>query len=400
MISLLGLALIHLAGAALRAALTSRAFTQVVRSPASGWYAVVLLYGLSLGAPGLVCIAALLAWLRFSRPRPAPSAPVLPLSFWLTLGTLAALMLARPWVPTQWDEFVWLAKARIESTGFATAATASLDPAQDLVPSGYPPLWPSLVAWLSLGVDSVSAHVGAASLLLVLCVATALETWWSRLRSGHPLLLIAVLATPFVWVHARSTYLDLPVGLLAVALLGLALAEDLVTATVLAVVLCALKDEGMVHVFAATAAIWVTAPVRSFKLLSLLLVGGLTAVLWRALLHVHGIANVDHAPTTPLWHWLPQALTLTAFHASDLWSWGVFWSIALALSLLPTEDRTLRALRWALAVNLVLSTGALLAGPEQVRVFAQNGTLLNRLLMQWWPVAAVLVLESRRQAPK
>jgi hypothetical protein len=255
-------------------------------------------------------------------------------------------------------------------------------------------LWPAAVAWVGLGVDSVSNHVSAGSLLVLLAAATALEAWWGTLQSKTWPWVLALAATPLVWVHARSTYLDLPMGLLSAALLGFALTEELAAATVLAVVLCAFKDEGIVHVLAASAALWLCAPRRSIKWLAPGLAGATTTALWRALTAANGITNVDHSVTLPAWRWSPDLVKHLALHASDVWSWGLFWGAAGAALVLPTTTATARALRWALGFNVALSSLALLSGPEQVRAFAENGTLINRLLMQWWPLAAVLVLTA------
>jgi hypothetical protein len=58
-----------------------------------------------------------------------------------------------------------------------------------------------------------------------------------------------------------------------------------------------------------------------------------------------------------------------------------------------------RGLGFALVANLAFMMVALLVGPERVRVFAENGTLLNRLLMQLWPLG-VLVIWFGLSAPR
>ena len=402
MISFVGLALLHLAGGLLRAAATRADWRQTLRSPASIWFALIALYALSLGLIGTVLGVALFIGLRsrltvrFAPVEVAPPSALSPGAPWAL--ALAVLILARPWVPTSWDEFVWLAKARLESLGFGTGARLALDASAHLVPSGYPPLWPAAVGWVSLGVDSLPAQVSAASLLVLMTLATAMEAWWPRLRSTPGWLVIAVLATPLFWVHARSTYVDLPLGLLAVALLGHVLAGELAAAVVLALVLSGLKDEGLAHVLATVGAVWLVSPRREWRQLTPAVAAVLAAAGWRAAAQFGGITNEDHTLSAPLWRWLPDLGRLLAFHASDLASWGVFWAIALAVGLRSTESST-RALRLGLLLNLTLSGAALLCGPEQVRVFAESGTLLNRLLMQWWPAAAVMVLlEGRRSA--
>ena len=58
-----------------------------------------------------------------------------------------------------------------------------------------------------------------------------------------------------------------------------------------------------------------------------------------------------------------------------------------------------RSVQVLLLANLAFVAFELLAGPERVRVFAENGTLVNRLLMQLWPIAALALLLALAQAP-
>ena len=293
-------------------------------------------------------------------------------------------------MPTEWDEFVWLGKARFESLGFGAGVQGALDPAQHVIPAGYPPLWPAAVGWLSLGHDAISTHVLAASLLVLLCAATVLETF----SSTRPLLLaLTVFAAPLVWVHFRSTYVDLPVGLLGVAVLGLLLKNPErppVLAAVLAMVLVGFKDEGLAQVLAATGAALLVH--RRWRLALPAILALVTIGTWRWLVYSHGIRLFDHALGVPQWDWIPRLVQLLAMHGSDLFSWGVFWAVTLAVMLMPSKNPTTRALRAMLLLLFVFTAAALLAGPERVRVFAENGTLINRLLLQFWPCAALLVI--------
>ncbi len=86
----------------------------------------------------------------------------------------------------------------------------------------------------------------------------------------------------------------------------------------------------------------------------------------------------------------PAMLKLLALHLGDLHSWGVFWAFAVGALLLAASPLA-RGLRVSLLLLFALTTAALLFGPERVRAFAENGTLLNRLLLQLWPTAALLI---------
>ncbi|MBL9037357.1 MAG: hypothetical protein JNG84_02475, partial [Archangium sp.] len=243
MSALLGLLALHAAGSVLMALLTRARVVDTLRSPTSTWAAIAGLFAVALGPAGGVLGAALLVTLWRTRTTPAtPSTP------WVPLAVLSALVLARPSVPTGWDEFVWLAKARIEALGFSEGVRAALDPALRVGPAGYPPLWPLAVSWVGLGVDALDAHVLAGSLLMLLSVASAAEAWWPTLitsRRGRLLGLAVALSAPLVWVHVRSTYLDLPLGLLAAATVGFLCTGRFGLASVVAVVMAGFKDEGL-----------------------------------------------------------------------------------------------------------------------------------------------------------
>jgi hypothetical protein len=392
-IALVGLALFHLAGAALRQALTRCGWKFALTSPSSSWFAISVAFACSLGPAGVVILIALTFVFLIGRPfalEPPPQGGKA-----RSLALLGLVVLARPPVPTWWDEFVWLGKARFESLGFGSGVLAALDPAQHVIPAGYPPLWPAAVGWLSLGHDALSTHVFAASLLVLLCAATALES----LTIERPRLLIfAVLAAaPLVWAHARSTYVDLPVGLLGVAIIGLLLRSTEthrppLLAAVLSVSLTGFKDEGLAQVLAATAAALLIQGIRHWRLALPAFLSLLTMGLWRWLVQSNEVPLFDHALGFPQVDWIPKLFQLLTLHASDLFSWGVFWAVTLGVVLLPSRDPTVRALRVMLVLLFFFLAVALLAGPERVRVFAENGTLLNRLLLQLWPCAAALVI--------
>lgn len=393
MIAFAGLVLLHVMGAVLRALVLRARLRDSLCAPSAMFLALGLLYASALGFAGLVLGTALLVCARLV-PRPVDE-PVRSLMPWAPAALFALLVLARPWVPTQWDEFVWLAKARFETQGFGAGVRAALEAGQHVIPAGYPPLWPATVGWLSLGVDVLEVHVVAASVLVCCCALVAAEAWWPLLRGSSGLLpsLGVALAAPFVWVHARSVYVDLPVGLLSVAVLGFLLTERVAPACAVAVALAGFKDEGVAHVIAATVGALAIKGVKKPFLhwLAPALLAVIASVTWRWLLHHRGVVVVDHAVGAPAVEWAPVLARLLVRHATDLPTWGVFWAAALAAALSPAASSPLRALRWAFVAGLVFVAGALVFGPERVRVFAENGTLLNRLLMQSWPTAALLL---------
>jgi len=389
----LGLLALHLMGAVMMALAARVRVLDALRSASSAWVAVAMLFAASLGPAGLLVGGALLAVLFASRSVLPSLTRGMP---WTVLAVVALLVLARPWVPTQWDEFIWLAKARLESQGFGAGVTAALDPALHVLPPGYPPLWPEAVSWVALGSDALEAQVLAGSLLLVLALGSAMEAWWPVVRRARPMVLISLAATctaPLVWVHLRSVYVDLPLGLLALALLGFLCSGRPGLASVVAVVMAGLKDEGLPQVLAATVGAMAVMGVQR-PLLPRLAPAGLAVLVvmtWRLLLARHDITVVDHALATPAWAWAPDLVRLLVLHAADVFSWGVFWAVVLSVALMRRDSPSVIALSWSLLASLAFIAAALLAGPERVRVFAENGTLINRLLMQLWPTAALLV---------
>ena len=122
--------------------------------------------------------------------------------------------------------------------------------------------------------------------------------------------------------------------------------------------------------------------------------GIVTGGTWRFLVYWHGVPLFDHALGWPQWDWIPRFVQLLALHATDIFSWGVFWAVVLGVMLRPSTNSAVRASRVMLSFLFLFTAAALLGGPERVRVFAENGTLLNRLLLQLWPCAAFLVIEG------
>jgi hypothetical protein len=145
---------------------------------------------------------------------------------------------------------------------------------------------------------------------------------------------------------------------------------------------------------AATLAAMAVHGFRKWRLAEPVLLAAVTMGIWRWLVHDNGVPLFDHALGMPDWRWIPKFFELLGMHASDVFSWGVFWAVTLGVALRPSRDPMVRAMRVMLLLLLAFTAVALLAGPERVRVFAENGTLLNRLLLQLWPCAAVLVMSA------
>jgi len=146
LIAFLGLAIFHLVGSVIRHFICRCGWRVALASPSSAWFAIAVAFAGSLGVAGMG-ILVVLGGVTALSPSLSPSGR----GRFFPLVILAVVVLARPWVPTAWDEFIWLGKARFESLGFGAGIQAALDPAQHVIPAGYPPLWPAAVGWLSLG---------------------------------------------------------------------------------------------------------------------------------------------------------------------------------------------------------------------------------------------------------
>jgi hypothetical protein len=226
-----------------------------------------------------------------------------------------------------------------------------------------------------------------------------------------PVTLALIGVTPLVFIHLRSAYADLPVGLLA-ATCTLRLAQsfdrgpsargDLAVAALCAASLAGLKDEGMAHV----AALGVAAIAIKLRLRDRLPLGpGLTVLAaaaipfngWRMLLLSHGVTDTDHRLSPPDFQSTGAVVHTIAMHLCDTRSWGALWPIAFACAaLVLVRGRMFRSVT-RFAALAFLAEGALLAaallfGPARVRAFAFEGTLVNRLLIQLAPPAGVMVM--------
>jgi hypothetical protein len=347
-------------------------------------------------------------------------------AFGVAAAVLALVVICRPAALVYWDSFVWLAKGRIESVGWGALRAASLDRSADVIPSGYPMFWPLASSWLSMGGRTMEAlAAGAAAMTLVtlmLFLDAVASTFADRAPSTGangalydpprwaPLALALVGITPLVFVHLRSAYADLPVGLLA-ATCTLRLSRcidrpdgrsgDLALAAMAAVGLAGLKDEGMAHVAALAIAV-IVLQLRSRERLPLapaMVVMAAAAIPfngWRMILHAHNVIDADHRPSAPDFAAAGAVGRSVLQHLADTRSWGALWPIAFACAALVLgRGKTFRSASRFAALAFVAEGGvlfaALLFGPDRVRVFAFEGTLINRLLIQLAPPAGVLL---------
>jgi hypothetical protein len=382
------------------------------------------LHPVVLAALLALAVAGRLAKGRAQRTAP-PNASAQGVS-WLGLAAavLTLVVVCRPATLVYWDSFVWLAKARIESEGWGALRTAALDRSADIVPSGYPLFWPMAASWLSMGghsMDALAAGAAAMTLVTLMLFLDAVgDTFYGEGgaydgRGARPRWAPAVLGllgvTPLVFVHLRSAYADLPVGLLA-ATCTLRVARsferhgeragDLAVAAIAAAALAGLKDEGAAHVAAMLVAavvlkLWSRERLPLWPVLVVFVAAAIPFNGWRVLLHQHHIGDFDHQPTAPDLGSAGAIGRTILGHLTDTRSWGALWPIAIACAaLVLARGRTFRAAtRFATLTFLgeaVLLLAALVFGPARVRVFAFEGTLVNRLLLQLVPPAGVMLV--------
>jgi hypothetical protein len=352
------------------------------------------------------------------------------LAFGIAAAALAVIVICRPPALAYWDSFVWLGKGRIESSGWGALKAASLDRTADVIPAGYPMFWPLASSWLSMGgrsMDALAAGAAAMTLLAVMLFLDAVAATFSERASGlpapgdhqrhdrprwAPLALALVAITPLVFVHLRSAYADLPVGLLA-ATCTLRLSRsldrtgvrsgDLAVACLAAAALAGLKDEGMAHVAALAVAVISLQLVSRERLplapaLAVMAAAAIPFNGWRMLLRAHGIVDSDHRPSAPDFAAAGTVGHTVLHHLADTRSWGALWPIAFGCAFLVllrvrggTFGAAARFAAMAFVAEGAMLYAALLFGPDRVRVFAFEGTLVNRLLIQLTPPAGVLL---------
>ncbi|MEI8256566.1 MAG: hypothetical protein WCJ30_12910 [Deltaproteobacteria bacterium] len=346
-------------------------------------------------------------------------------------AVLAGIAAVRAATPLYWDEFVWLAKSRVELGGWGALRTAALDPRAGVFPPGYPLLWSLAPAWLSAPWSRTPLSIAtwwmqiAAVALWLWSVREALRASPSRDEGSPWSVALAALmlgATPLLVVHLRASYADLCVGLLAAAIALLSvralsasgpLPHVLAARFVTAIVLVGLKDEGFVHLAAITFTVTAFAlaasrPRVACENAAVLAMGAIPLGAWRLLLAKHGVTDVDHGFGGCAFGDAPRLVRALSMHATDITSWGVLWPLvigttALALARRGKAHRPAHVLVATLGSMLALTMLALTCGPDRVREFALGGSLLNRVLVQIAPLAislAVVVATPEARGPR
>jgi hypothetical protein len=327
----------------------------------------------------------------------------------LGVALAAAFVLIRPPAPLYWDVLVWLGKARLAAGSLESLRAATLD-AHAVIPPGYPLYWPTAVGWLGAHHGDAASLVVAARLLVGATVILYIGAFGGRARRpgwAWGVAAAAVVSAPFVFVHLRSVYVDLPVGLVAGALAAVLVAparrEAAGVAFALGGVLGSIKDEGLVHVFAIAGVALVVAlrsrdPKSARAPLAACIGAAIPFVAWRVLLAGHGAVDEDHGLGWPDFATALPLARVWAAHALDIRSWGLFWPLAAGAALAESTRRDARgAIARRLAAMLALDAVAIFVGvmacPARVHEFARGGTLVGRLLVQHAPLATLLFAE-------
>ena len=277
-------------------------------------------------------------------------------------------LLLRPDTPCFWDAFVWLTKARFASRGPLALVQGGLTHgAFAFYPEGYPLFDPFAVAALgAFGSSSYAVVAGAVGfeLLAVGCFVGALGEEPARSRRENATRLAVVTALlvtcPLVVVHLRSSYVDLPLGLL-LASLALLLPRERTggACVILAMAMASLKDEGLAHVLVVAG----LGAIHSFVLarqgareearrlrsraVAIALAALAVADAWHVRLEAAHMTNSDHALSRPHLERIGTLLALAIDHLSDFTSWGAFWVLALGAA----AATLLRRRRWTVPAS-------------------------------------------------
>jgi len=362
----------------------------------------------------VVAVAVRLRELRTQRAEGPAVTLVTPARVVAIVVVLMTLVVAsRPPAAMYWDELVWLAKARLAAPDPRYLVDEALRAGTNVLPFAYPLLHPIAVALLGglstapraavLGSEALAVVVGSLFVLLALESATT-----PRLRRALCLATL-VAAAPLVLVHLRSAYVDLETGMLA-ASLALALERKHGrAATVLAVTLVALKDEGIAHVLAVTAAFvlsdWHRDRPKARGALLVLGAGAASFVAWRIRVVASHAGVGDHTIGLPRLARVGLVVSLLMRQATDLVSWGPMWVVTGGLALAVAArvvrlDLAARRRLASLALQALFLFGAIVTGSDRVAAFAESGTLVPRLLVQLAPMAMLLVAGALALPPR
>lgn len=338
--------------------------------------------------------------------------PVATLTSGVVVLVASSVALLRPPAPLFWDESVWLTKARVACEGGAVLIERALDPQSELVPRGYPIIAAVIEACLALRDDSLAALVGGGTALVLAILALhAFLLGRAAASSFEERASWLVLAcTPLVWVHLRSVQLDLPVGLLVAAFVlavERADARDRVglPAAITIALLLGIKDEGLIGALAVALALGTRGASMRARRAAWISFGCLAAsvAVYRLRVWHAGSANDDHALAAFAIGALPALVAGAIRDASDLSSWGLAPSIALGaclVALRPAAAPRARAVARVLGLFALGLLAALVLGPSQVRDFALEGTLLDRMGLELLPTAALLIPRLLPDAPR
>lgn len=361
---------------------------------------------------GLALVLALVTWQGRGVPETEDRAPTATFTGVAAILVASAVAILRPPAPIFWDESVWLAKARVACEGGAVLIERALDPHSELAPRGYPIIGAVLEACFALRDDSLASLVGGGT-ALVLSVLALHALLLGRAAASvfeERATWLVLACTPLVWVHLRSVQLDLPLGLLVAALVLAIERADAgdrvgVPAAVTIALLLGIKDEGIVGALAVALALGTrgaSVRARQAAWIAFACLAASVAV-FRLRLHLVGSANDDHSPGAVAFGAVLPLLGDALRDASDLQTWGLVPSVALAACLVTLRSATSDRARSVARVLVLFALGllaALVIGPPQVRDFAFEGTLLDRMGLELLPTAALLIPRLVPEAPR
>lgn len=376
------------------------------RWPLRGLFGLAVLY-LAMAEPPLLMVLTVIGFATRLRRRSTVQQRVLRgdvLTGVAIAVSMVVVVALRARTPFYWDEFVWMAKARLEADHPFSLVDEVLRGSSTAIPYGYPTLEPLSMAALS-GWDGrmPALMTGSAFLQLLIAMSFALLAL-DRLRGRSRRSLAVALAlscSPLVLIHLRSAYVDLETGLLAATVLVLLELRLLRAAAAIAVVLVGMKDEGAIHLLAVTFATFVLAlgareRRAMWRSAVVGLVGAAVFGYWHLRLRVAGVVRTDHMLSGLAFRRLPELIAVGSSHLLDVLAWGPLFAVTggLMLAVLGRPRRYGRQARqrlMVLASQVGFLSFGLMATSDRVMEFARQGTLLGRLLVELTPVALLAI---------